>query len=249
MIVVSRSEMTMHRRRATVSIALPFLLIAALATGCERGSVERQGVGSTLSDRPNVLLITIESLRPDHVGCYGGLRATTPALDALSAEGITFENAHSVTSWTLAAHASLFTGLYPTAANIVYPRDRLDASYQTLAEVLGGIGYDTAAVVSGLYLRRSFGLDQGFAMYDDSAVAPADTSSIDDVTNPQMEAALVSFLEGRRDVNRRTTTTSRPSPTTPCSFHRVPNRSTSRTMIRVGAARSRAMCPRLNWLT
>ena len=67
------------------------------------------------ADPPNIILISLESIRPDHVGCYGAVNSTTPALDALAAEAVVYTDAHSVTSWTLTAHASLLTGLYPSA--------------------------------------------------------------------------------------------------------------------------------------
>jgi arylsulfatase A-like enzyme len=87
--------------------------------------------GPSARDRPNLVLVTVESLRPDHVGCYGGRSRTrpevplTPALDALAAESMRYANAHAVTSWTLTSHASLFTGLYPSTHGTVAPRDRL----------------------------------------------------------------------------------------------------------------------------
>ena len=108
-------------------------------------------------ERPPVVLITIESLRTDHVGLYGGASRTrpeeaiTPSLDALADEGIVYERAHSVTSWTLSAHASLFTGLYPTAHQTREPLARLGDDYVTLAERLAAQGYQTGAVVSGPY--------------------------------------------------------------------------------------------------
>ncbi|MEE8168961.1 MAG: sulfatase-like hydrolase/transferase, partial [Phycisphaerae bacterium] len=116
----------------------PCLVVALLICGCNPGSDAQ--TPPPVADGPNILLITVESLRPDHVGCYGGPLPTTPAIDALAAESITFDNAYSVTSWTLAAHASLFTGLYPAAANVVLPKHRLDDSYTTLAELLADRG-------------------------------------------------------------------------------------------------------------
>ena len=86
--------------------------------------------------RPNIVLITVESLRTDHMGFQGGRRDTTPFLDAFAAEAVVYENAHSVTSWTLPSHASIFTGLYPPAHQAVGPTGTLHASYTTTAEIL-----------------------------------------------------------------------------------------------------------------
>jgi arylsulfatase A-like enzyme len=174
---------------------VPALIVLALAVACGRGN--RTGTAPT---RPNILLITIESLRADHVGCYGYGRDTTPSLDALSREGVLFERAYSVTSWTLASHASIFTGLYPGAHRVIRPHDRLDDSYETLAETLRAAGYQTAGFVSGPFLRTVHNLQQGFDLYDDSGVrVTSSTSANEDVTNPWMEQLLLRFIGGQRD--------------------------------------------------
>lgn len=152
---------------------------------------------------PNVVIVTLESLRTDAVGAYGGGSAehptipVTPTLDALAETATLYENAFSVTSWTLAAHASLFTGLYPAAHQTDGPHDRLDPSYPTLAEALGDRGFATAGVVSGPYLRGLHGLGQGFQTWVDDIAAPIDPLAHDDVTNPEMLRALEAWLDSR----------------------------------------------------
>ena len=184
-------------RRGRIPIGA--LLACALA-GCARQM--------PLEKLPNVVLITLESLRTDHVGAYGGKSrsrpdlALTPGLDALAREAVVYEDAHAVSSWTLAAHASLFTGLYPSGHQTDGPMDRLDDSYPTLAEVLAARGYQTAAVVSGPYLRRTHNLQQGFELYDDSIASLTSALAHDDVTNPRLEAALRYFVEEQRDASR-----------------------------------------------
>jgi arylsulfatase A-like enzyme len=157
---------------------------------------------------PDVVLITLESLRTDHVGAYGGSSPgrpelpLTPNLDAFAAGATVYEDAHAVTSWTLASHASLFTGLYPSGHQTTGPRDRLDDSYPTLAETLAGRGWQTAAVVSGPYLRRTHNLGQGFEIYDDSAASLASGLAHDDVTSPAMLGSLRRILDAERDPDR-----------------------------------------------
>jgi arylsulfatase A-like enzyme len=151
---------------------------------------------------PNIVLITLESLRPDHVASLEGDRVTSPSLDRLAGEAMVYEDAHSVTSWTLPAHASLFTGLYPSAHQTEMPLGTLDDSYTTLAEVLAARGYQTAAVVSGPYLRAHHNLNQGFEIYDESPSEETNRAAHADVTNPEMEAALLDFLDRRRDPER-----------------------------------------------
>jgi arylsulfatase A-like enzyme len=159
-------------------------------------------------DAPNVVLITLESLRTDHVGAYGGGSRSrpevpvTPAIDAFAGEATVYEDAHAVTSWTLASHASLFTGLYPTGHQTDGPLDRLDDSYPTLAETLARRGYQTVGIVSGPYLRRMHNLHQGFELYEDSFSSLIDAVAHDDVTNPSMEAALRRFIDHERELDR-----------------------------------------------
>ena len=80
-----------------------FLWTLFSLVGCEESLQE--------SGPPNIFLLTIESLRPDHLSFYTGPRPTSPNLDSLAKESVVFEDAHSVTSWTLASHASIFSGL------------------------------------------------------------------------------------------------------------------------------------------
>jgi arylsulfatase A-like enzyme/tetratricopeptide (TPR) repeat protein len=115
-----------------------------------------------------VLLVTIDTLRADHVGCYGAPRAHTPHLDALAAAGVRFATAVSPAPLTLPAHASLMTGLDPPAHGVRHNSiHRLDQGIPTLAESMSDAGYATAAIVGALVLDRRFGLARGFGAYDD----------------------------------------------------------------------------------
>jgi arylsulfatase A-like enzyme len=166
------------------------------------------GCGPAAAPPPNLVLITLESLRTDYVGAYGGRSGTrpevsiTPNLDAFAAEAIRFDDAQAVSSWTLTSHASLFTGLYPSGHRAVRPLDRLSDSYPTLAEALAAADYQTAGVVSGPYLRRAHNLAQGFELWDDGIASSSDALAHDDVTNPAMEQALARFLRSERDASR-----------------------------------------------
>jgi len=132
------------------------LLVVAGALGC-----------NPESKRPNVLLITIDTLRADHSSSYGYSRNTTPELDALANEGVRFETAYAPMSITGPVHASLFLGLYPATHHLFDNGLELDAGHETLAELFGARGYQTAAVVSSFVLEAKFGFAQGFARYED----------------------------------------------------------------------------------
>ncbi|MCH8242015.1 MAG: sulfatase [Planctomycetes bacterium] len=162
------------------------------------GGCRKDGESGETAAKPNIILITLESIRTDHVGHFGYDRDTTPAFDELSRQGITFTQANAVTSWTLPSHASMFTGLYPSAHQVVTIRDRLDDDYTTAAELLRDSGYQTAGFISGPFLRKVHNLQQGFDTYDDSFANVDHWASHEDITNPGMEKALTAFLKNGR---------------------------------------------------
>ena len=121
--------------------------------------------------RPNVLLLSVDTLRPDALGWVGG-RNPTPHLDALAAGGFRFPGAVSPAPLTLPAHASMLTGLLPRRHGVrdngqLLPAGGAAGGPSTLAEALAGRGWATAAFVSGFPLAAGFGLDRGFDRYDD----------------------------------------------------------------------------------
>jgi arylsulfatase A-like enzyme len=121
----------------------------------------------------NVVLISIDSLRADRLGCYGNRHNTSPVMDELARNGIRFANAMSTTSWTLPAHMSLLTGRSLLSHRVILQKDRLPDGVPTLAEALRQGGLATAGVVSALFLRSEYGFDRGFDYYDDhTATAP-----------------------------------------------------------------------------
>lgn len=116
----------------------------------------------------DVILITLDTVRADHLGCYGRSPSNTPNLDRLCAEGIRFDNAATSTPVTLPAHASMMTGLLPNHHGVRYNGEfRLGTGMPVLAGELKASGYDTAAFVSTFVLERRFGLARGFDVYDD----------------------------------------------------------------------------------
>jgi len=144
------------------------------------GSVLEDGRGFSADTegepRPwNVIILSIDTLRPDHLGSYGYERPVSPNLDSLAADGVRFANAYSTSPWTLPSHHSLVTGQYPSThgSNIspVFTKDvdRLAADRITLAEVLQAAGYSTAAFTSASLVGKAYGFDQGFDTMEDRA--------------------------------------------------------------------------------
>ena len=115
----------------------------------------------------NLVFISLDTTRRDHLSVYGYERATTPALDRLARQGALFQNAFAQQNRTLPSHASMFTGLYPHGHGSFTNQHVLDGARTTLAETLRAAGFRTAAFVSGYTLRSKWGLAQGFEVYDD----------------------------------------------------------------------------------
>lgn len=125
------------------------------------------GCGGTVEGgSPNVLLISVDTLRADQMGVYGYERPTTPRIDAFARDALVFDRAYTPASHTLPAHASLFTGLYPDSHAVLRAEDTLGPQVVTLAEVLAGEGYASAGFANGGFLGPRHGLQRGFDVWD-----------------------------------------------------------------------------------
>ena len=169
--------------------ALATVVTSAAATGLLKGRGSAQiakgaGIGDSRSDdtaaqsaRPNVVMIVLDTTRRDMLGCYGHQGGLTPVLDTFAARSTVYEDAFTPAPWTVPAHASLFTGLYPMTHGCSYEHKVwLDAEFVTIAEVLRQAGYRTIGLTSNHYLRLC-NLMQGFehsgflhGPYDDLAI-------------------------------------------------------------------------------
>ncbi len=133
---------------------------------------------------PNVVLITIDTLRFDHVGCYGYKKIKTPNIDRLAAEGVRFDRAFAVVPVTLPSHSSILTGTYPMLSGMHdFSGNKLSPLQPTLASVLKASGYQTGAVIGAAVLDSRFGLNQGFDFYYDHF----DFSRLDEANLDEME--------------------------------------------------------------
>ena len=141
-------------RTLTATAIAGGLLAACSAKDANLGEPER---------RPNVILISIDTLRPDHLGCYGYAKDTSPSLDALCEDAVVFEQAIAHAPSTLHSHASMLTSLLPQHHQATWSaKTRIPEQALTLAEVLQESGYRTAGFTGGGQMDRVFGLDQGF---------------------------------------------------------------------------------------
>jgi arylsulfatase A-like enzyme/Flp pilus assembly protein TadD len=118
--------------------------------------------------QPNVVIITIDTLRADHLGCYGYKQIRTPNIDALAVDSVRFERAYTPVPVTLPAHTAIFTGTYPLLSGMHdFSGNKLSPNQPTLASVLKQQGYVTGAVVGSAVLDSRFGLNKGFDFYYD----------------------------------------------------------------------------------
>jgi arylsulfatase A-like enzyme len=178
--------------------ALP-LLALALSTTLGAACARRP-------DGPNILLITLDTTRRDHLGMYGYTIPTSPNLDALAKDSVVYTNAYAVSSWTMPTHASMFTGKFPSAHGANYDPDGplklseaigeqfghyrarpIAENEITLAQLLSEHGYATAGIIAGPWMMKAFRLGKGFEHYDDDGVTALNGRPAEDVTTRAIE--------------------------------------------------------------
>lgn len=151
---------------------------------------------------PNVLLVVIDALRPDHLGCYGYARDTSPRLDALALRGVLFTDATSPASYTRAAVPSIFASVYPGAHGVFSQAKNVEVlsdEYTTLAETLKARGYRTAAFMPNPSLHRTFNFDQGFDLYNDDFPAGEGPEHEVHETARKINDRVLRWLRGDRE--------------------------------------------------
>ena len=187
------TRLTGPRQAVTALLVAAPTVYLSLAAGCTRDS---SGAPAAL---PNILLIVPDTLRADHLGCYGYGRNTSPRIDRLSATAVRYSRAIASSPWTVPSHASMFTGLFSFEHGARTRKDpalapadlieKLALEHTTLAEVLRQVGYVTGAIVANAaYLHPGFQLNQGFGDY-----------SVNHVRSPLINEMVFSWLEANGD--------------------------------------------------
>ncbi len=157
-------ETTFRQLLTAAAVFLLFLMFG--------GVVQADGPVASEAGRPNILLITVDTLRPDHLSIYGFRERTTPNIDRLGKQGAVFDRAYCNVTWTTPSMATTLTGLLPSRHGFRSTFDRLPDDIETVAEKLHGRGYRNIAVVGSYPLDSIYGLDQGFDVYDDDFTVP-----------------------------------------------------------------------------
>lgn len=165
-------------------LLLSLLLIAIGTTATAWWLVDRGGY-------THVILISIDTVRWDHLGCYGYPRDTTPSIDALAGDGVVFEAAFAPSTNTAPSHATILTGLYPYTHGVVRNRYQLKEGVETLAQYLEPAGFRSGAFVSSYTLQKKHtNLDRGFGHYDDALTTRTERFA------KQTNEAAVAWLKG-----------------------------------------------------
>ena len=145
------------------------LLVAAWAGGTSTipapGPAPAPPRAAAPAGAPNVVLVMVDTLRADHLSCYGSTAVRTPHIDALAADGMRWANTFAQASWTRPSVATILTGLYPSSHGAVHKADRLPDRVDTLAEVLGRAGYHTVGFADNANVSQAFNFQQGFDEY------------------------------------------------------------------------------------
>ncbi len=184
--VPRRAPATSTRSRRLLFVGAVLLLAAAAGLVLNRRSPQR----------PNVLLITIDTLRADRVGAYGHREPTTPVLDALAARGVRFASAQSASPLTGPSHATLLTGHYPPVHGVRdNARFTIGARSTTLAERLSRLGYQSAAFVAAFPLAGAFGFGRGFAVFDEGLVPAAQSGQVAERPADAVAGAALPWLQ------------------------------------------------------
>jgi arylsulfatase A-like enzyme len=147
-------------------------------------------------------LITVDTLRADHVGAYGHARARTPALDGLAASGTLFERAYAAAPITLPSHATLLTGRYPPGHGARDNGLHVSPTVPTLATELKARGFRTAAFVAAFPLDHQFGLNRGFDVYSDHLPRGSDGRLANERPASEVIAEAIAWLR----IDQRPTT-------------------------------------------
>ena len=170
--------------------------------------------GCGRESRPHILLVTLDTTRADHLGCYGYPRSTSPNLDRLASESVLYTRAIAPSSWTLPSHAALFTGKFTASHGAQYHPEgplRLSEAIETpeswkvfrarglardevtIGRLLQEAGYATGAVLAGPWLKKVFGLHKGFSYYDDSSISSVSGRPASSVT-----ASALDWMDNNR---------------------------------------------------
>jgi len=195
----------LERSRAAAAAGLLAMLIAVGLAASPSGPAPVAAAANSVAaidparPRRNVVLISLDSLRADHVGAYGYKRDTSPNFDRFAREGVLFRNAISTSSWTLPTHLTMFTGRSQVSHGVVVDTRVLSKAIPTLGEIFHEAGYATAGFVSGPYVGGHYGYARGMDTYIDlSAQWGKGAEARAAILSPEINAKALAWLDQER---------------------------------------------------
>jgi len=191
------AERFLEKRLRAVAGLLVALVIAVIAVKAGTPAKPVAPAGA-----PNILLISIDSLRRDHLSAYGYKHPTSPHIDKLAREGVRFHVTVSPATWTLPSHVTMLTSLPPRLHGVRDVYERFSSDVTTLAEVLADAGYATAGFVAGSFLSSTHGFAQGFDHYDDYTILNRTRQETRGPTSPTSLGLVRRWLGRRGDPDR-----------------------------------------------
>jgi arylsulfatase A-like enzyme len=165
--------------------------LVALLAGCSFGP----DIPAGDPVRPDVIVVSIDTLRADHLSSYGHDRETSPFMDQLAAQGTRFAHARSTSPWTLPAHTTMLSGQLPTTHQVTDDHLSLDSSVAVLPELMKQAGYHTGGSVATLYVSRKFGFERGFDFFDDHGITSEKINLSGSVTVDKVIGSAVDWVE------------------------------------------------------
>ena len=198
---MSQKIITLMVKKISILISLVVILFVGWRLLSVTGQAKRVEFHTQLDSAANtIILISMDTTRADHLGCYGYQYNTTPNIDMLARESLFIEHAFSTVPLTLPAHCSMFTGLIPPTHGVHDNFNmRLPENAETLAEILKQNGYKTYGIVSSVVLEREFGLDQGFDTYDDIFDKKTEGATIEERTGEETTQHALKWLSENKD--------------------------------------------------
>jgi hypothetical protein len=149
--------------------------------------------------RPDVILISIDTLRADHLGSYGYARDTSPTIDGLAKRGARFTSMWSPAPWTLPSHTTLLSGRLPIDHGVIEDHIRIPDDVHLVQEAFSAAGYHTAGVVATLFVSRKFGFDRGFDFFHDFEITDARVNNLATVTAENVFAHATHWAQQEPD--------------------------------------------------
>ncbi len=188
------------RRGRTTAAALLLTLTGLGWTQQPAAVTDKTAQPSAVADAAapayNILLISLDSLRADHLRAYGYQRDTAPTIDRLAREGILFDNAIATSSWTLPTHMTMFTGRYQLSHGVIDETSALPSSIPTLGQIFKTAGFSTAGFASGPYLAGHYGYERGMDTYQDLSARFSDPREARSaVLSPEVNSNALAWLD------------------------------------------------------